>query len=324
MLGSASMILPSLHDAVARLQLLMYEGKPELLFRPHKNNPKALWDTEVPYIKLPGEVVAFCGRMYIPITVYLEFLQDTMQVADSDALHWQVSNIGDPDKLTRAHNIDNVICKTYPMENRELHRSMCIRDLAGKGLTPPDIATKLQCTEAYVRTVLTGRTSSGRQIQAKQRTLELGNVPLVNRAVIRSEISKARSRASVATPPIPTKFDVADVLPNKYAMYGNVGRNNGDLVIPERCPVLGIALDWDSTKSLRSVRVWRKHNGAGLVAGNVAIMSTAATWLVENHGYGNKKLGTFMDGATYEAWGEWKKKHGDPLVPSIGGKKDDN
>ena len=331
------MRIHDVHDIVARtvirkvpdIRYQAQDGQPvpkrlTLHFRAHPKTNSALYGTEIPHITFPNDIVFFCGRMYIPLSLYIEFLVKTQHLTDAEAAQWQITSL-EGASLARAIQIQtytNAADRTYPPQTMQAQRKRCMKDMLAAGEEAADVARRMAVTEYAVKSVdeatqYNSRTSRGTPMQARKvlpHSIRINErFPVVKAAI---QLMRAKvNQAGIATEG--EKFQITDVFPNRYSVHGNIGRENGDLWIPTVCPVIKTTLDWSSNKGLKAVRVWRKHNGKGMTPDNVAIMSQAAMILIEQSGYSHEKMDKFLDQDNYDAWNEWKQKYGEP-VPKKG------
>lgn len=83
-------------------------------------------------------------------------------------------------------------------------------------------------------------------------------------------------------------------------------------VLPIICPVLKIRLNYVDKDNTRSVRVWYKYPGKGLVDGNYCVMSKAAVDLISGKRLSPKRRDIILREAPdgYALWREWCEKYG--------------
>lgn len=332
------MKLGTIYQIRARIRITLDgAGKLRITFRKHSSTPKRFHGKEVPYTQAnpddPALRYYICGNYFIPLNLYLPYLESTKDVEDAD-IAWYTDDTLNTDERANAYYIESLTTRTanpYPSKFMSAVLERCIKKLHKASYSINDIADLLNLGLLRVRNVLHGipeepARSEGTQDDPRNRAKRLVALnPEIAQATeypaVKAAVAYARRKAY--NDRIDTKFLITDVFPTIYDVHGDSGSHNGDRLVPRVCPVLRVPLDYnvfDKEKSPNKIRVWRKTPGpdgsAVMDSKNVTIMSTLAAWAVEG-AYAHAKMREYE--ALYprmkEYLAEWQARHGARTVP---------
>lgn len=335
------MHIGTIYEICTRIRITVdAQNKQHLSFRAHHSLLKRQHFNKVPFVKgqtgAPEDRYYFCNNYFIPLPLYLPYLEATKDMSDTEVLKATDETL-EIDGQILSYKLQawrNKKSSPYTASMTNSMLDQCIMKMHLGGRSNKDIADLLGVGDRRVRNVIPkqahevegvrGNTETREERKAALRTgfrstlvpKELKDAP--EYGAISKAANYARIRAHGMG--VPSTFLVADVVPTMYDIQGNSGRHNGILIVPKVCPVLRIPLDYnvfENKKALNKVRVWRKTPGpdgtAPLTPDNVIVMSTIAAWAIEG-AYGTNKLKDL----TYDmqmALKEWQDKHGTRTVP---------
>lgn len=319
---------PTLHDAIARMRLsrVQQEGglyKDVLVFREHFTTVSALYGKEVPRTEIATDSIRpdyfyFCGTYALQFSKYQTFFDMTRNHTNSQVQAFSTQDL-DIEFKNQEIQIRSYTSKgTEPYTSGELvkMRYKCIRDMLYSGVSETHVETLFSLSPFYVNKLLKEKKvplPKERKQGCKNDTDRKKGVSKDARyKLIAKMLIYTRTKAHKTG--VYGEFKVLDVFPNMYSVHGNVGAQNGDLFIPNMCPVLRIPLAWEGDNNAMSApRVWRKTNTKPFGPDNVTIMSKLAAWLIEG-AYGKNRVEGAMDHAMHEAWRDWQARH--PFRPA--------
>jgi hypothetical protein len=266
----------------------------------------------------PAKRYYFCGRLIIPVAVYLPYLIATKDALDAEVNDAVTNTLTQEDMLLSMQlEHESVARVMYPESVRRLFLNKCINKMREEGLNQDALATLFCTTSNAVRAAVTKIKKVVNQ--DRQPVTRFQSTP--EYAAIKKAANNARIKASGMG--IRYEFILSDVFPTMYDIQGNSGRQNGELILPRVCPVLRVPLDYDTltnNKALNKVRVWRKTPGpdgtAPMDKDNIIIMSTIAAWAIEG-AYAVRKL-EYLSHDMQMALKEWQGKYGTRTVPREG------